>query len=637
MDRFKAYGLEPWGNAKEYEQSILIGANVIGVLPGSDAQLSNEVVLVSAHYDHEGKGLLGAADNASGVAVLLEVAERLSRSSVKPRRTICFAAFDREESMAYGAFAFTCRDDFDSDAIAAVVNIDMLGRQFLDVVENTVFLIGTEHYRDIRYHLNQLANTHHINVLPVGADVAGPRGDHVAFLAYGMPCLFFSCGEFSDYHEKTDTAEKLDYALIHRSAGMILDTVQHVADVDTIETYTPLTAGDRDELMTLRVIASNVTEHSEMLGLDDTGALHAEEITSEINRLLAKTEYFTEERETLLQEMKPMLYDLRYGSSNESGSEAEDAAQTNVFNNISPYAFLDDLFKNHGNTLTELYRDAVRSISKRSLTGLVLKGIPHTRFVRYEVPDDCFVFRESKEDQCRLSMLLLRLNLCFHKRPLWRRSGELFLSAQWDAEDVIGTKDDIIDYCILHWGFLPDNPTRSAAWSDILTKLTDQETKSDYDDWVSWRLKRLDLRDIESWYEHAIERRNPELTWCTLRHLIRTKSPFLQGCAHRVLVDTTRRSDCREIAMRRYGDSNDRESLLTLVDLLGDETLVHQPNTEPLYEDPLVVQMINKHEALYGQKKSPKSLGEVALKRLKELTNEDFGSDQRAWRIWING
>ncbi len=150
--RFQAFGLKPWGSTKAYAQPFGFGTNVIGVLPGSDEQLADRMVLLSAHYDHlgvgkNGKACLGATDNASGVAALLEIAERLSLAENRLRRTICFAAFDCEETFLLGAFAFTCREDFDREKLDAVINVDMLGRDFWDVVDNTLVVVGTRGYR----------------------------------------------------------------------------------------------------------------------------------------------------------------------------------------------------------------------------------------------------------------------------------------------------------------------------------------------------------------------------------------------------------------------------------------------------------------------------------------------------------
>ncbi|MHC4952026.1 MAG: M20/M25/M40 family metallo-hydrolase, partial [Planctomycetota bacterium] len=111
--RLKQYGCVPWADTATFEQDFGLGTNVIGILPGSDPNLSNEIVLISAHYDHlKSKSFTyypGAADNAAAVAVLLEIAEKLSQAEQNPKRSICFAFFDAEEKGCLGSFAFTSR------------------------------------------------------------------------------------------------------------------------------------------------------------------------------------------------------------------------------------------------------------------------------------------------------------------------------------------------------------------------------------------------------------------------------------------------------------------------------------------------------------------------------------------------
>jgi Peptidase family M28 len=139
--RFTAYGLEPWGDADGFCHPVKFGTNVVGVLPGQDPALADEIVLVSAHYDHLGNGKLGAMDNASGVSVLLELARRMTQAPLSNRRTLCLAAFDCEERpVVWGAMAFTRRPDFDPARIAAVVNLDMIGRPAFGCMDDTLFL-----------------------------------------------------------------------------------------------------------------------------------------------------------------------------------------------------------------------------------------------------------------------------------------------------------------------------------------------------------------------------------------------------------------------------------------------------------------------------------------------------------------
>ena len=245
----------------------------MGVLPGSDANLAQEFVLVSAHYDHIGrnkKGRIcpGAADDASGMAVLLETAEQMSLFEKRPKRSVAFAAFDCEELMLLGSFAFSCQKDVNDAKIAAVVNVDVLGRDFLEVVRNTLFVAGL---KDIRKYVKKFINRETqagIRMLPIGTDLIGPRGDHAAFESRPIPCLFFSSGmAYKDYHGPGDTADKLDYADIEKSAQVILETVEGLANGQETKRVEAADDGYMEELQTLSTVIADVNAGFDRAGM----------------------------------------------------------------------------------------------------------------------------------------------------------------------------------------------------------------------------------------------------------------------------------------------------------------------------------------------------------------------------------
>ena len=141
-------GGDQWGRTNEYDQPFVIGTNIVGVLPGADPGVADEYVLLCARHDHlgvdDGQVHPGAADNASGLSLLLEAAEHLALGEHRPRQIICFAAFDAEERGLFGACAFTSRPDFRPEQLAGVVNVDLVGRKIFDVVDNVVLAFGTE-------------------------------------------------------------------------------------------------------------------------------------------------------------------------------------------------------------------------------------------------------------------------------------------------------------------------------------------------------------------------------------------------------------------------------------------------------------------------------------------------------------
>lgn len=108
-------------------------ANVIGVLPGSDPQLKNEYVVLTAHLDHLGRGAAvngdsvynGAQDNAVGIGILLEIARALHASGAKPRRSVLFAAVTAEEKGLLGSDFFVHQAQLQEKKLVANINIDM--------------------------------------------------------------------------------------------------------------------------------------------------------------------------------------------------------------------------------------------------------------------------------------------------------------------------------------------------------------------------------------------------------------------------------------------------------------------------------------------------------------------------------
>jgi hypothetical protein len=211
--------------------------NVIGVLPGADPSLKDEYVIVSAHYDHEGrreKGgdriYNGANDNASGVAAIIELASALGRSQPRPRRTFVFAAFFGEEKGMIGSRYYAMHPVVPLRQTVAQINLEQLGRT--DDSEGPRVAAATVtgfDYSDVAGILRSAAE-------PFGVSIAGhpkysgeffERSDNEALARKGIPAHTISVAYgFPDYHRVSDEWPKLDYAnmaLVTRSiaAGIL--------------------------------------------------------------------------------------------------------------------------------------------------------------------------------------------------------------------------------------------------------------------------------------------------------------------------------------------------------------------------------------------------------------------------------
>jgi hypothetical protein len=198
-------------------------ANVAAILPGRDAALAGECVVVGAHYDHLGLGgdaslapeqegtvHPGADDNASGVAALLAVA-RAAAAAGPARRTILFVAFGAEELGVLGSSHLVKSPPAACpvERMQLMVNLDMVGRP----QGGKVYVDGGDTARGLRDLVRAVADAK--PRLPVtlafGGDGSGPS-DHLSFHARGVPVVFLFTGAHADYHRPSDTAEKVDPA-----------------------------------------------------------------------------------------------------------------------------------------------------------------------------------------------------------------------------------------------------------------------------------------------------------------------------------------------------------------------------------------------------------------------------------------
>lgn len=201
--------------------------NVVAVLQAGE-EPSAEHVIVSAHYDHLGRmgGFVfpGAADNAAGVAALLEIA-RVLRGAALPRDVV-LVAFDQEEFGFRGSRAYVTDPVRPLGECALFVTMDILGRDLADATRGVLFCVGLEHSDTLYDAVAAAPIPEGISLAYAGADIVGPRSDFVPFHERKVPFLFFSAGEYVDYHCPTDTPERVDFAKLHRETEAVLSIVR---------------------------------------------------------------------------------------------------------------------------------------------------------------------------------------------------------------------------------------------------------------------------------------------------------------------------------------------------------------------------------------------------------------------------
>ncbi len=192
-----------------------VGRNVIGVLPGKDPDLRNEIVIVGAHYDHLGPGNFGsldpdsagqvhngADDNASGASALIHIARKLKKTP--PGRTIVFIAFSGEEAGLLGSDYYVKNPVFPLSRTYAMVNMDMVGR----LRNDKLMVYGVATAKEFGGILDSL-NAEAAFDLKASGDGWG-RSDQSSFYGAGLPVLHLFTDLHEDYHRATDDWEKIN-------------------------------------------------------------------------------------------------------------------------------------------------------------------------------------------------------------------------------------------------------------------------------------------------------------------------------------------------------------------------------------------------------------------------------------------
>jgi hypothetical protein len=231
--------------------------NVVGIIRGSDPDLRDELVIVCAHHDHNGADgediYNGADDDGSGIVGLLEIAEAYAEAvqdGRRPRRSVLFAAWDAEERGLLGAWFHTEQPFVPLEDVAAVLNMDMIGRneevpedgggrfrglevQSAESNANAINILGHTFSTDLIAAV-VAANEPHGLELELDYDNNASnllrRSDQWPFLQRGVPALFFHTGLHPTYHTVDDTPDRIEYGkmetivrLVHRASWSLAD------------------------------------------------------------------------------------------------------------------------------------------------------------------------------------------------------------------------------------------------------------------------------------------------------------------------------------------------------------------------------------------------------------------------------
>ncbi|MEI6753886.1 MAG: M28 family peptidase [Paludibacter sp.] len=267
---FKNNGLKgAFENGKSYSQKFLtdvknqtaigtqeinsnfLAQNIIGILPGKNQKQGH--LIITAHYDHMGivdnEILYGADDNGSGISALIEVSRILSAASkqgIRAKRTIVFLSTDAEEKRLLGSDYYVNNPILPIKDVFCNVNFDMIGR--IDSIHLVSKNLNNYIYCIYKDTTNQVLNDSYLNNLNEKytqlilderyeneAESIAPyslitRSDHYPFMKKGIPSIWFFSGFHDDYHQTTDTPDKICYPELKKRIQFVLALVWDLAN-----------------------------------------------------------------------------------------------------------------------------------------------------------------------------------------------------------------------------------------------------------------------------------------------------------------------------------------------------------------------------------------------------------------------
>ncbi|MFY0604061.1 MAG: M28 family peptidase [Flavobacteriaceae bacterium] len=235
-----------WLNKNSRRGNLKGSENVVAFIKGSEKP--DEIVVISAHLDHEGikngKIYNGADDDGSGTVAILEIAQAFNdavKAGKGPKRSILFLHVTGEEKGLLGSKYYTENPIFPLANTVTDLNIDMIGR--VDPRHkgnpNYVYLIGSDKLSTELHTLSEAINKKYTNIQLDYKynDENDPnrfyyRSDHYNFAKHNVPIIFYFNGTHVDYHQPTDTPDKINYEMLQNRTRLVFHTAWEVANRD---------------------------------------------------------------------------------------------------------------------------------------------------------------------------------------------------------------------------------------------------------------------------------------------------------------------------------------------------------------------------------------------------------------------
>ena len=270
--------------------STTAGRNVSGLLVGCDPELKDEYIIIAAHHDHLGKSqngiFFGADDNASGVAMVLELARVMTASADSIRRSVLFVSFDLEEHMLFGSRWFTAHPPVPLKQVKMMIVADMLGRSLGDLPLDSFFLFGSEHAEGVRNLISRIPFAEKAKPVLLSDDFVGTRSDYGPFRDRKIPFLFASTGQSKDYHTVRDTADKINYKQVTAISQGLSILAKRLANLDQPPTWIDNPGISRGEVKAIGKIVTEIEKKADDWKLNALQRLFVSQAKIQTKRIL---------------------------------------------------------------------------------------------------------------------------------------------------------------------------------------------------------------------------------------------------------------------------------------------------------------------------------------------------------------
>ncbi|WP_425446907.1 M20/M25/M40 family metallo-hydrolase [Dethiothermospora halolimnae] len=251
----KGYGIDLNINVKF--QNVKMN-NVIGYIEGTDEDLKDETIIISGHFDHVGsdpKGNVynGALDNASGTAMMMELARAIKESNIKPRRRIVFAAFNGEEAGLFGSDYYAYRRLFPLHK-TKVINLDMIGSR-----EDVKLELQTTRDKEGNYKSKDLVN----GIANIAKDIeievnvksdAYYSSDHYSFTKRGGEAITLIHSSKDLIHTPEDTIDNIDKTKLDQIGRLLMKAINYYGMEAKDNKFTNLSENQREIFKNIKII-----------------------------------------------------------------------------------------------------------------------------------------------------------------------------------------------------------------------------------------------------------------------------------------------------------------------------------------------------------------------------------------------